>query len=111
MSQLAALAPVVVPALLGIAVSYLTALLTKATLSSGLKLVFNTALTLLAAAVPTVPFMTSGSLLHDLESYGAAVLAAWATNALTYVAGGSQVVARKTAKFGLGRKADYERAA
>ncbi|MGH3380133.1 MAG: hypothetical protein ACRDP6_35920 [Actinoallomurus sp.] len=93
------------PALLGWAVSYLTALLTKSHLASVWKLVINAALTVIAAAVTTVPFMTTGDVVGDLKAYGVALVIAGIANAIAYLKGGSQVLERATWNFGIGRKA------
>lgn len=94
-----------VPALLGWGVSWLTAAVVREHLPSWAKLVVNGVLTVIAAAVTTVPFMTSGDLAGDFKAYAVALVVAGAANAVTYVKGGPKVLERATWNRGLlGRK-------
>lgn len=103
--QLEAVFAYAAPALLGWGVSWLTAFVVREHLPSWAKLVVNGVLTVIAAAVTTVPFMSSGDLVGDLKAYAVALVVAGAANAVTYIKGGPKVAERATWNRGLfGRK-------
>ncbi|MBO0826194.1 MAG: hypothetical protein J2P24_00290 [Streptosporangiales bacterium] len=105
--QLETLFAVAFPALLGWGVSWLTAFVVREHLPSWAKIVVNGVLTVIAAAVTTVPFMSSGDVPGDLKAYLVALVAAGAANAITYIKGGPKVAERATWNKGLiGRKVD-----
>jgi hypothetical protein len=90
----------IIPMLLGVAVSFLTELLTKSAAPQGVKSLVSVALSALAGAVSTVVFDPHAA----WTLYVGAIFTAWLAAIATHYTGATRILQDASPNFGLGPK-------
>lgn len=89
---------IIVPALLGVAISFLTELLTKSSAPQSVKSFVSIVLSTAAGVVSTIVYDQSA----PWTTYAGAVLVAWITAIATHYTGATRVLQDASPNFGLG---------